>query len=193
MTCAEYSEYIILLSTFWINIFNFHIFLYPLKYVPDPCDVKMDRNKQRHPQRRTPMIYYVTGFFKHSKSWNKNKDIYDQSSPRFSHCKKYIYNTAQIDSGFGQVHIVWWLSYSQVGEKISVKPCHDAYPILQQEPTYVIICESYVYVVSAEIIHLLNLCMCRWVTSLFQIDPQPPSPHKRGNRVYANCCLSVYE
>ena len=123
MTCAEYSEYIILLSTFWIKIFNFHIFLYPLKYVPDPCDVKMDRNKQRHLQRRTPMIYYVTGFFKHSKSWNKNKDIYDQSSPRFSHCKKCIYNTAQIDVGFGQVHIVWWLSYSQVGEKISVESC----------------------------------------------------------------------
>ena len=125
MTCAEYSEYIILLSTFWIEILNFHIFLYPLKYVPDPCDVKMDRNKQRHLQRRTPMIYYVTGFFKHSKSWNKNKDIYDQSSPRFSHCKKYIYNTAQIDFGFGQFHIVWWLSYSQVGEKISVEPWVD--------------------------------------------------------------------
>ena len=70
---------------------------------------------------------------------------------------------------------------------------HDAYLILQQEPTYVIICEFYVYVVIAESIHLLNVCMCRCVTSLFQIDPQPPSPHKKGNRVYANCSLSVYE
>ena len=39
------------------------------------------------------------------------------------HCKKYIYNPAQIDFGFGQVYIVWWLSYSQVGEKMtSVEP-----------------------------------------------------------------------
>ena len=30
---------------------------------------------------------------------------------------------AQVEVDFGQVHIVWWLSYCQVGEKISVEPC----------------------------------------------------------------------
>ena len=29
---------------------------------------------------------------------------------------------AQVEVDFGQVHIVWWLSYCQVGEKISVEP-----------------------------------------------------------------------
>ena len=32
---------------------------------------------------------------------------------------------AQVEVDFGQVHIVWWLSYCQVGEKISVEPCPD--------------------------------------------------------------------
>ena len=30
---------------------------------------------------------------------------------------------AQVEVDFGQVHMVWWLSYCQVGEKISVEPC----------------------------------------------------------------------
>ena len=73
------------------------------------------------------MIYYVTGSFRHSESWNKIKDTYiyiymwSKFSPIFFRCKKYMYNPAQIDFDFGQVYIVWWLSYSQVGEKISVE------------------------------------------------------------------------
>ena len=33
------------------------------------------------------------------------------------------YHYALVDFDFGQVHIVWWLSYCQVGGKISVEPC----------------------------------------------------------------------
>ena len=43
MTRAEYNEYILLLSTFWIKMFDVIYFLYPLKSIPGPCDVKMDR------------------------------------------------------------------------------------------------------------------------------------------------------
>ena len=32
------------------------------------------------------------------------------------------YNHALVDFDFGQVYFVWWLSYSQGGEKISVEP-----------------------------------------------------------------------
>ena len=36
--------------------------------------------------------------------------------------KREYYHYAQVDFDFGQVHVVWWLSYGQVGEKISVEP-----------------------------------------------------------------------
>ena len=37
--------------------------------------------------------------------------------------KREYFQYAQVDFDFGQVHIIWWLSYCQVGEKISVEPC----------------------------------------------------------------------
>ena len=47
------------------------------------------------------------------------------SSPRFFLSKKEEYfHLAQVDFDFGQVHIVWWLSYCQVEEKITVEPCN---------------------------------------------------------------------
>ena len=36
---------------------------------------------------------------------------------------KRDYDYAQGDFDFGQVHVIWWLSYCQVGEKVSVEPC----------------------------------------------------------------------
>ena len=45
MTCAEYNEYILLLPTFWIKMFDVKHFSYPLKCIPGPRDVKMDRKK----------------------------------------------------------------------------------------------------------------------------------------------------
>ena len=33
-------------ATFWIETFNFHTFLYPSKWMPGLCDVKMNRNKK---------------------------------------------------------------------------------------------------------------------------------------------------
>ena len=36
--------------------------------------------------------------------------------------KREYYDYAQADFDFGQVHVIWWLSYCQVGEKISVEP-----------------------------------------------------------------------
>ena len=35
--------------------------------------------------------------------------------------EKLYYHHAQVDLDYGQVHIVWWLSYCQPGEKISVE------------------------------------------------------------------------
>ena len=61
-------------------------------------------------------------------SWNEtNKHIDDQSYPRFvifslQILKREVYHYAQVDFDFGQVHFVWWLSYCQAGEKISVEP-----------------------------------------------------------------------
>ena len=45
-----------------------------------------------------------------------------QFYPIFLSKKKEYYYHAQVDFDFGQVHIVWWLSYCQVEEKISVEP-----------------------------------------------------------------------
>ena len=45
-----------------------------------------------------------------------------QFSPIFFSKKEAYYHRVQADFGFGQVHIVWWLSYGQVEEKISVEP-----------------------------------------------------------------------
>ena len=120
VTSHDMCEYIMLLSTFWIKLFNFHTFVYPLKCIPGPCDVKMDRNKQYHSQRRTPMVYYVTGYFRHSKSWKRLKIYMIKILPDFLlqiYIYMCIYNLAQIHFDFGQVYIVWWLSYSQVGKK----------------------------------------------------------------------------
>ena len=36
--------------------------------------------------------------------------------------KNEYYDYVQADFDFGQVHVIWWLSYCQVGEKISVEP-----------------------------------------------------------------------
>ena len=36
--------------------------------------------------------------------------------------RKEYYDYAQEDFDFGQVHIIWWLSYCQVRQKISVEP-----------------------------------------------------------------------
>ena len=48
--------------------------LYPLKCIPGPCDVKMDRNnKKKNFQRRTPVIFHMTVYFKHSNLEIKNK------------------------------------------------------------------------------------------------------------------------
>ena len=40
--------------------------LYPLKCIPGPYDDKMDRNRKHNFQRRTPVIYHMTMYFKHS-------------------------------------------------------------------------------------------------------------------------------
>ena len=36
--------------------------------------------------------------------------------------KGEYYDYAQADFDFGQVHVIWWLSYCQVGAKTSVEP-----------------------------------------------------------------------
>ena len=45
-----------------------------------------------------------------------------QFSPIFLSKREEYYHHAQVDFDFGQVHIVLWLSYCQVKEKISVEP-----------------------------------------------------------------------
>ena len=42
--------------------------------------------------------------------------------PDFLSIREEYYHHAQVDFDFGQAHIVWWLSYCQVEEKISVEP-----------------------------------------------------------------------
>ena len=68
------------------------------------------------------MIYYVTVCFKHSNLEIKVEYTEIQFSPIFFSKKEEYYNRAQADFDFGQVHVVWWLSYGQVEEKISVEP-----------------------------------------------------------------------
>ena len=50
----------------------------------------------------------------------------------FSKNEEYFYR-AQVDFDFGQVHIVWWLSYGQVEEKISVEPCSVSQGIISSD------------------------------------------------------------
>ena len=57
------------------------------------------------------------------KSWNKIKYRDIPFSPFFLLKRDEYYHHAQVDFDFGQVHMVWWLSYCQVEEKISVEPC----------------------------------------------------------------------
>ena len=65
------------------------------------------------------MLYHVAACLSHSNPEIKSKhSTDDQSSPSL---KKYHHAHVYFD--FGQVHIVWWLSYCQVAEKISVEPC----------------------------------------------------------------------
>ena len=59
----------------------------------------------------------------------KNKQTYI-CSPRYfvffsyyTNAKREYHDDAQADFDFGQVHVIWWLSYCQVEEKISVEPC----------------------------------------------------------------------
>ena len=69
-------------------------------------------------------INNTTVCFKHSNHEIKSKQIDDKNSPLFVifSMPKGCYHHAQVDFDFGQVHTVWWLSYCQVGEKISVEP-----------------------------------------------------------------------
>ena len=41
----------------------------------------------------------------------------------YTNAKREYHDDAQADFDFGQVHVIWWLSYCQVEEKISVEPC----------------------------------------------------------------------
>ena len=40
----------------------------------------------------------------------------------YTNAKREYHDHAQADFDFGQVHVIWWLSYCQVEEKISVEP-----------------------------------------------------------------------
>ena len=40
----------------------------------------------------------------------------------YTNAKREYHDDAQADFDFGQVHVIWWLSYCQVEEKISVEP-----------------------------------------------------------------------
>ena len=79
--------------------------LYPLKYIPGPRDVKMDRKKHNF-YRKTPVIYHVTVCFRHSNLEIKIKYVDIQFSPIVLSKKEEYYHHAQVDFDFGQVHIV---------------------------------------------------------------------------------------
>ena len=50
--------------------------------------------------------------------------------------KRKYYDYAQADFDFGQVHVIWWLSYCQVGEEISVEPCNQEAVLRRHCPHY---------------------------------------------------------
>ena len=54
---------------------------------------------------------------------DSNLDLKIKYTDFFKSKKEEYHYHAQVDFDFGQVHIVWWLSYCQVEEKISVEPC----------------------------------------------------------------------
>ena len=87
-------------------------------------------------------LVYVTSkwteknYSREGHQWFGNPDIKsrhtnDQISPRFVifSLQKRILSSCPSRFHFGQVHIVWWLSYCQVGKKISVEPCIIGYGI----------------------------------------------------------------
>ena len=80
------------------------------------------------------MVYHATTCFRHSKSWNEKKNTIKTyiCSPRYfvffsyyTNAKREYHDHAQADFDFRQVHVIWWLSYCQVEEKISVEPWID--------------------------------------------------------------------
>ena len=78
------------------------------------------------------MIYYMTMYFKHSNLEIKIEYADIPSSSIFLSKKEEYYHHAQVDFDFGQVRNVWWLSYCQVEEKISVEPCYSFQPMTAQ-------------------------------------------------------------
>ena len=99
--------------------------LYPLKCIPGHCDVKMDRNKKTQLLKKNTRDFYMTVYFKHKNLEIKIKYADIPFSSIFLSKKEEYYHHAQVDFDFGQVHIVWWLSYCQVEEKINVEDIHE--------------------------------------------------------------------
>ena len=125
MECAGYSEYIYFSKVLNYNFLIFiHFYIIWNVFLVPVTSKWTEINKITYREEHQWLIMWQRHCLRHSKSWNK--DINDQSSPRFFfslHIYIYIYyNHTQVDFDFGQVCIVWWLSYSQVGEKISVEP-----------------------------------------------------------------------
>ena len=58
--------------------------------------------------------------------------------------KGEYYDYAQADFDFGQVHVIWWLSYCQVGAKTSVEPCERIHKMIPESPC--ISCDHSVFV-----------------------------------------------
>ena len=90
------------------------------------------QNGQKKLLEKNTSDFYVTltVCFTHSNLETKIKYTDIQFSPIYFSKKEGYYHRAQVDFDFGQVHIVWWLSYWQVAEKISVEPSSDLYKIL---------------------------------------------------------------
>ena len=138
MTCADYSEYSLLLSKFWIQNYNFHAFSIFLNVFLVPVAWKWTA---KNSQTILSMLYYMTACFKLNSS-EKNIQMF-KVLPDFlffpiqNEMQKWEYHHyAQVAFDFGQVGIVWWLSYCQVKEKLSVEPCNGLAPAQRQGITW---------------------------------------------------------
>ena len=131
MECADYSEYIYFFRSSELQFLIFiHFYIIWNVFLVPVTSKWTEINKITYREEHQWLIMWQRHCLRHSKSWNKYmfKVLPDFFifSLQYIYMYMYIYiyyNHTQVDFDFGQVCIVWWLSYSQVGEKISVEPC----------------------------------------------------------------------
>ena len=84
----------------------------------------------------------------------------------YTNAKREYHDHAQADFDFRQVHVIWWLSYCQVEEKIGVEPCD----------IWLIDCKKYLTTAPWSCFNSLPTSNARFRSTIAQILPDSAKP-----------------